>query len=198
MEKQLDQAITRQTAVNTKVDDLNTKIFDYESEIVEAKIGDGTSGELGPLKYLSGLTGAPMDKIINYLLLIIIFVFDPLAISLVIAANFAFEKLKPHTRENLYGETVEYSVPEGKEFETLYDIKEIITEVEEEIIETPKPSPPKDLNKVKDNESQIHLLEKQKNKIIRSDTSSKKSSQALINLDSQINKLRDEDNQITY
>jgi hypothetical protein len=32
-----------------------------------------------------------MDKIINYLLLTIIFVFDPLAIALVIAANFAFE-----------------------------------------------------------------------------------------------------------
>jgi hypothetical protein len=35
-----------------------------------------------------------MDKIINYLLLIIIFVFDPLAISLVVAANFAFEQIK--------------------------------------------------------------------------------------------------------
>ena len=35
-----------------------------------------------------------MDKIINYLLLVIIFVFDPLAISLVVAANFAFAKLR--------------------------------------------------------------------------------------------------------
>jgi hypothetical protein len=35
-----------------------------------------------------------MDKIINYLLLVIIFVFDPLAIALVIAANFAFAQLK--------------------------------------------------------------------------------------------------------
>ena len=38
-----------------------------------------------------------MDKIINWLLLTIIFVFDPLAIALVIAANFAFEQLKPKT-----------------------------------------------------------------------------------------------------
>ena len=36
-----------------------------------------------------------MDKIINILLLIIIFVFDPLAIALVIAANFAFTQLRP-------------------------------------------------------------------------------------------------------
>ena len=48
-----------------------------------------------------------MDRIINYLLLTIIFVFDPLAIALVIAANFAFSKLIPKTRENLYGEKVE-------------------------------------------------------------------------------------------
>ena len=32
-----------------------------------------------------------MDKIINWFLLLIIFVFDPLAISMVIAANFAFD-----------------------------------------------------------------------------------------------------------
>ena len=62
-----------------------------------------TVGELGPLQYLSGLTGTPMDKIINILLLVIIFVFDPLAISLVIAANFAFDVAN---RKNLYGETV--------------------------------------------------------------------------------------------
>ena len=42
-----------------------------------------------------------MDKIINYLLLIIIFVFDPLAISLVVAANFAFSNLKPKVKEEI-------------------------------------------------------------------------------------------------
>ena len=57
------------------------------------------AGELGPLKYLSELTEVPMNRIINYLLLIIIFVFDPLAISLVIAANFAFDKIKPKKKE---------------------------------------------------------------------------------------------------
>ncbi|MDB2615253.1 hypothetical protein N9Y87_04260 [Planktomarina temperata] len=102
LEKQLDQAIARQTEINTKVDRLNEQLFEYETEIVEVKTGNDIAGELGPLKYLSGLTGTPMDKIINILLLTIIFVFDPLAIALVIAANFAFEKLRP--KENIYGE----------------------------------------------------------------------------------------------
>jgi len=36
-----------------------------------------------------------MDKIINCLLLVIVFVFDPLAVSLIIASNFAFSRLAP-------------------------------------------------------------------------------------------------------
>ena len=107
LEKQLDQAIDRQTIINAKVDQLNEKLFNYETEIVEVSMSNEIAGELGPLKYLSGLTGIPMDEIINYLLLTIIFVFDPLAIALVIAANFAFAQLQPITRENLYGEKVE-------------------------------------------------------------------------------------------
>ena len=99
LERQLDQAIARQTEINTKVDALNEQLFEYETEIVEVKTSNDIAGELGPLKYLSGLTGIPMDKIINYLLLTIIFVFDPLAIALVIAANFAFEKLRPKKEE---------------------------------------------------------------------------------------------------
>jgi hypothetical protein len=106
LEKQLDQAIERQTEINSKVDILNQQLFDYETEIVEVSTNNDLAGELGPLKYLSGLTGISMDKIINYLLLIIIFVFDPLAISLVIAANFAFEQLDKKYKKNIYGEKV--------------------------------------------------------------------------------------------
>ena len=47
-----------------------------------------------------------MDRIINWLLLIIVFVFDPLALSLVIAANFAFAQIKNQFKENIYGEII--------------------------------------------------------------------------------------------
>jgi len=102
LEKQLDQAVTRQTDVNLKVDELNTQLFEYETEIVEIKTGSDLAGELGPLKFISSLTGIAMDQIINVLLLVIIFVFDPLAISLVIAANFAFAQINPVIKEQQY------------------------------------------------------------------------------------------------
>ena len=74
----------------------------YQLAILELDNNTEVAGELGPLQYLSGLTDTPMDKIINILLLVIIFVFDPLAISLVVAANFAFDKARP--KKNLYNE----------------------------------------------------------------------------------------------
>ena len=100
LERQLDQAIERQSQINLRVDNLNQKVFDLETEIVEVSSGNEIASELGPLKYLSGITGWEMDKIVNVLLLIIIFVFDPLAIALVIAANFAFTQLKNNGDSN--------------------------------------------------------------------------------------------------
>ena len=81
----------------------------FQLQVLELDNNTEVAGELGPLQYLSGLTGTSMDKIINILLLVIIFVFDPLAIALVIAANFAFAQAFPPKkyRENLYGEDIE-------------------------------------------------------------------------------------------
>ena len=88
-------------AVNEKRTVAADSLQNIKLKILELQNNADTVGELGPLQYLSGLTGTPMDKIINILLLIIIFVFDPLAISLVVAANFAFDQAN---RKNLYNE----------------------------------------------------------------------------------------------
>lgn len=136
LEKQLDQAILRQTEINNKVDGLNERLFEYETEIVEVSINNDIAGELGPLKYLSGLTGTPMDKIINYLLLTIIFVFDPLAIALVIAANYSFELLKGKTKENIYGENVIDEVQEETQSKQTLEELHTLTESHKELLKT--------------------------------------------------------------
>ena len=95
--------------VNLKRDIAVDSLRTYQRQILELDNNAEVAGELGPLKYIAGLTGYPMDKIINVLLLIIIFVFDPLAVSLVVAANFAYNQAFPKKkyRENLYEEQVE-------------------------------------------------------------------------------------------
>ena len=81
--------------IRAKRDQVADSLQKYQLEILQLKSDTEVAGELGPLEYLSGLTGVSMDKIINWLLLIIVFVFDPLAVSLIIASNFAFSRLAP-------------------------------------------------------------------------------------------------------
>jgi hypothetical protein len=93
-ERQITSASKSDEKVTAKLDIVNDSIFALENRILEIKTASTTTSELGPLKYISNLTGQSMDKIINWFLLIIIFVFDPLAIALVIAANYAFAQIK--------------------------------------------------------------------------------------------------------
>ena len=103
----------------------------FQLQVLELDNNTEIAGELGPLQYLSGLTGTPMDKIINWLLLVIIFVFDPLAIALVIAANFAFSQAFPKKkyRDNLYGEKIEVKEKPIEEIE-VKDAEEIASQKE--------------------------------------------------------------------
>jgi hypothetical protein len=94
-EAQLNSAIQNKQIVDDKIVAANDSITALDMKILEIESKAELAGELGPLKYISKLTGKPMDQIINWFLLVIIFVFDPLAICLVIAANIAFNQLKP-------------------------------------------------------------------------------------------------------
>ena len=98
--EQLKSANQSDEKLTVKLDITNDSIFSLENKILEVKTTSKAANELGPLKYLSNLTGQPMDKIINWFLLVIIFVFDPLAIALVIAANFAFNQLRKTPKYN--------------------------------------------------------------------------------------------------
>ena len=58
---------------------------------MELQQGNDIAAEVGPLKYMAEITGQPMNKIVNWFALLIIFVFDPLAVTLVIAFNTALK-----------------------------------------------------------------------------------------------------------
>ena len=115
-QKRIEVEEENRQKVQTKREVAADSLQKYQIEILTLENNSEVAGELGPLQYLSGLTGTSMDKIINILLLVIIFVFDPLAISLVIAANFAFDNAN---RKNLYGELEEEEPPTKKKDETV-------------------------------------------------------------------------------
>ena len=70
---------------------LNDSINKYNTMILELKSSSDVAAEVGPLKYISELTGTPMAKVVNLLILLLVFVFDPLAVALVLMTNRIFE-----------------------------------------------------------------------------------------------------------
>jgi hypothetical protein len=137
--KQIESASKSDEKLSGKLDAVNDSIFSLENKILEVKTSSTVSSELGPLKYLSGLTGQPMDKIINWFLLVIIFVFDPLAIALVIAANFAFgrkeqQELTEEDKEWLEAPLVE----EEEEWDEDHAMDQVLNEIVEDIPEEEK------------------------------------------------------------
>ena len=118
--RNIESASKSNEKLSGKIDVVNDSIFFLESRILEIKTTAIGESELGPLKFLSKLTGIAMDRIINWYILVIIFVFDPLAIALVIAANFAFSQLyrtpiyKPTEEDK---EWLEAELTEGNDLE---------------------------------------------------------------------------------
>ena len=80
-------------SLNTEISTLTQKSFalsDSIAKIDQTKLtltNETFASELGSLLYLSRITGVPMDIVVNWFIIILVIVFDPLAVSLVIAAN---------------------------------------------------------------------------------------------------------------
>lgn len=143
-QKRIEVEERNKSSVQAKREIVADSLQKYQLAILELENNTEVAGELGPLEYLSGLTGTPMDKIINILLLVIIFVFDPLAISLVVAANFAFDQARP--KENLYGEIEDDIEPDLWDTLDKEDKVEDINVIDPEVVEAIKEEDWKTLN----------------------------------------------------
>ena len=114
--------------------------------LLDKEISNEDQRELGPLKYLATITNWSMDRVVNWFLLLIIFVFDPLAIALIVAANMAFAQIRKPKEEDYFSERnkhldeVAMSVPEGKEFNTPYPMYSSSQEPNELLIKKVKES----------------------------------------------------------
>ena len=95
LQSELKTTIEDRDNINLKLEAVMDSVMRIDTELLELEIGNEEQRELGPLKYLSETTGKPMNEVVNWFLLLIIFVFDPLAIAMVVAANFAFAQIRP-------------------------------------------------------------------------------------------------------
>jgi hypothetical protein len=90
-EIQLSQAQVRRDTIAKRIDNMNDSITKLDVEILNMESEEISGSELGALKYVSELLDWDIKRTANLFILILIFVFDPLAITLVIATNQAFK-----------------------------------------------------------------------------------------------------------
>jgi len=121
LQSELKTTITDRDNINIKIEAVMDSINKTDMALLDKEVSNEAESELGPLKYLAETTGYPMNEVVNWFLLLIIFVFDPLAIALVISANMAFAQIRKKEPE------VVMSVPEGLKFNTPYPIEDKAT-----------------------------------------------------------------------
>lgn len=99
-EGQLKEAQVRRDTISKKIDSFNDSITKLDVDILDMQSKEISGSELGTIKYLSEVLGWSIKETANLFILILIFVFDPLAITLVIATNQAFKSVRKKEDEN--------------------------------------------------------------------------------------------------
>jgi len=84
---QLDDSKEQRDRISLRIEALTDSVTKLEISILDIEGSSELAAEVGPLKYMSEISGLPMSKVVNIFALMIVFVFDPLAISLVLAFN---------------------------------------------------------------------------------------------------------------
>ena len=147
LQDELARTLGDRNIINDKLAAIEDSITKTDMSILDKQIDNEDQRELGPLKYLAETTGQDMNTVVNWFLLLIIFVFDPLAIALVVAANMAFAMIKEdpevkHVNPNIKFPTTKDDFDKElknrvKESQAKLDQEEMIRK-NEKILATPK------------------------------------------------------------
>jgi hypothetical protein len=97
-QEQLRSATEERSRLAERIETASDSITSLELQALDISINNELAAEIGPLRFVSNLTGWEMDKVVNAFAIMIVLVFDPLAIALVISVNFLL-KYKPEEDE---------------------------------------------------------------------------------------------------
>jgi hypothetical protein len=131
LELQLNDSKSQRDVVSKKIEILSDSITKLDLSVLDIQQSSDVAAEVGPLKYMAEITGKPMATVVNWFALLIIFVFDPLAVTLVIAFNTA---LKVDEEEKLLKKVEENK--EKKNFDLYNDELSDESTINENIVET--------------------------------------------------------------
>ena len=94
-EERIGRRLNARKAIEPRILELNQKIELNEKLITDSNLHIlEVKKKVGPLIYISRNFNIPIDRVVQYLILVFVSVFDPLAICLVIAASYSIDSRK--------------------------------------------------------------------------------------------------------
>jgi predicted DNA-binding protein len=132
---------------NSKIESLQKDIGTLDGSII-SKETQVLSSDVGPLRYMANVFNTDMDTVVKWFILLLIFVFDPIAVTLIVAFNITLYKdgkktfgLTSQSKEKMTDEQVNKifneSIIQGKKMPQ--EIIERITANSNELDEPDKP-----------------------------------------------------------
>lgn len=165
-ENQLTKAIANRDTLSKKIETMNDSLTKLDFQILDMETSNEESNELGVIQSVSESTGWPITKVANIFILVLIVVFDPLAISLVLATNQAFKSAYPPKPQPKEPTPTPQPTPQPKPID-------------------PKPQPnPQEVQR------QIQILQTKINELNNSSASSKKRGLAIKQLNQELQSLQ--------
>lgn len=99
---QLNDMKEERNRVSIKMETLTDSITSLDLKVLDMESNNEVAAEIGPLRYMSEITNKPMATIVNWFTLMIVCVFDPLAIAMVLALNKYFGNGRKEEEEEDY------------------------------------------------------------------------------------------------
>ena len=124
IQQQLDNATTERDEISSRIEEATDSITSLDIQRIDLEANNEVAAEIGPLRYMSNLTGWSMDKVVNIFALLIVFVFDPLAVSLVVGYNrlsMLPKMVKDEKKYEIYKEVEEKEPTKEETIEILVD-----------------------------------------------------------------------------
>lgn len=117
-QKRRDELSIKETALNDSITQIDLKKLDLETNA-------DLAGEIGPLKYIAKLTNKPMDVVVNWFIIALMLVFDPLAVSLVVGANVIFSDKEKEKKKLELSNQIDKKIEAFKEQEQEFENRKI-------------------------------------------------------------------------
>jgi hypothetical protein len=93
----IDKANEEVKTLTARIQELNNSLIENDKNIGIIKIETLKNKDIGTFKFIAQVVNKPLDEVVKYFILLIVLVFDPLAVSLILAFNVITKKSEKET-----------------------------------------------------------------------------------------------------